>query len=386
MLKSIEQYFDRLFSPIKPIPAGVYQYQAPEGARLPYKLHLRVETDGTGILILNASTVLHLNQTAAEYIYHLMKDKPVDEIVPLISERYDVGFEQSRKDLDDLLTQVDALVNAVDLDPVAFLNLDRVEPYSKRISAPYRLDCALTYRVPEGSDAAYAPTDRVKRELSTDEWKTILRKAWEAGVPHVNFTGGEPTLRDDLPELVLEAENLGMVCGLLTDGSGFRQKKDISPLLANGLDHIMLLGDPGRDEFWKALKLLMPEDIAVTVHVTITIANQTEIPAMLESLAKEKVTSLSLSAVDEFLAEDIGLASRKAASLGMSLVWDLPVPYSDSNPVALEMRHISDKIAQGAGKAWLYVEPDGDVLPAQGINKVLGNLLTDPWTRIWKRR
>jgi len=385
MLKSIEQYFDRLFSPIKPIPAGVYQYQAPEGARLPYKLHLRVETDGTGILILNASTVLHLNQTAAEYIYHLMKDKPVDEIVPLISERYDVGLEQSRKDLDDLLTQVDALVNAVDLDPVAFLNLDRVEPYSKRISAPYRLDCALTYRVPEGSDAAYAPTDRVKRELSTDEWKTILRKAWEAGVPHVNFTGGEPTLRDDLPELVLEAENLGMVCGLLTDGSGFRQKKDISPLLANGLDHIMLLGDPGRDAFWKALKLLMPEDIAVTVHVTITIANQTEIPAMLESLAKEKVTSLSLSAVDEFLAEDMENASRKAASLGMSLVWDLPVPYSDSNPVALETRHINGKIAQGVSNACLYVEPDGDVLPAQGINKVLGNLLTDPWTRIWKR-
>jgi organic radical activating enzyme len=385
MLKSIEQYFDRLFSPIKPIPAGVYQYQAPEGARLPYKLHLRVETDGTGILILNASTVLHLNQTAAEYIYHLMKDKPVDEIVPLISERYDVGFEQSRKDLDDLLTQVDALVNAVDLDPVAFLNLDRVEPYSKRISAPYRLDCALTYRVPEGSDAAYAPTDRVKRELSTDEWKTILRKAWEAGVPHVNFTGGEPTLRDDLPELVLEAENLGMVCGLLTDGSGFRQKKDISPLLANGLDHIMLLGNPGRDAFWKALKLLMPEDIAVTVHVTITIANQTEIPAMLESLAKEKVTSLSLSAVDEFLAEDMENASRKAASLGISLVWDLPVPYSDSNPVALETRHINGKIAQGVSNACLYVEPDGDVLPAQGINKVLGNLLTDPWTRIWKR-
>ncbi len=386
MLKSIEQYFDRLFSPIKPIPAGVYHYQAPEGARLPYKLHLRVEADGTGILILNAATVLHLNQTAAEYIYYLMKDKPVDEIVPLIAERYDVDLEQSRKDLDDLLAQIDMLVNTEDLDPVAFINLERVEPYSQKLSAPYRLDCALTYRVPEGSAAADAPTDRVKRELSTDEWKTILRKAWEAGVPHVNFTGGEPTLRDDLPELVMEAENLGMVCGLLTDGSGFRQKKDFTPLLANGLDHIMLLGDPDREAFWKALKLLMPEDIAVTVHITITIANQAEIPGMLNKLAKEKVTSISLSAVDEFLAEDLVIASRKAASLGMSLVWDLPVPYSDSNPVSLETRQISDKTAQGAGKAWLYVEPDGDVLPAQGINKVLGNLLTDPWTRIWKRR
>jgi len=32
----------------------------------------------------------------------------------------------------------------------------------------------------------------------------------------------------------------------------------------------------------------------------------------------------------------------------------------------------------------LYVEPDGDVLPAQGVNRVLGNILTDPWKKIWK--
>jgi MoaA/NifB/PqqE/SkfB family radical SAM enzyme len=32
----------------------------------------------------------------------------------------------------------------------------------------------------------------------------------------------------------------------------------------------------------------------------------------------------------------------------------------------------------------LYVEPDGDVLPAQGINQVLGNFLNDAWEKIWK--
>ncbi|MBE9474690.1 MAG: hypothetical protein IMY85_07340, partial [Chloroflexi bacterium] len=37
----------------------------------------------------------------------------------------------------------------------------------------------------------------------------------------------------------------------------------------------------------------------------------------------------------------------------------------------------------GAGHAWLYVEPDGDVLPDQDINQVLGNLLNDPWETIW---
>ena len=37
----------------------------------------------------------------------------------------------------------------------------------------------------------------------------------------------------------------------------------------------------------------------------------------------------------------------------------------------------------GAGSAWLYVEPDGDVLPAQGVNRVLGSLLADPWETVW---
>ena len=37
-----------------------------------------------------------------------------------------------------------------------------------------------------------------------------------------------------------------------------------------------------------------------------------------------------------------------------------------------------------AGRAWLYVEPDGDVLPTQGVNRLLGNFLRDPWEKIWK--
>jgi MoaA/NifB/PqqE/SkfB family radical SAM enzyme len=42
------------------------------------------------------------------------------------------------------------------------------------------------------------------------------------------------------------------------------------------------------------------------------------------------------------------------------------------------------KAPEGAGKAWLYVEPDGDVLPAQGMyDQVLGNMLTDEWQEIW---
>jgi MoaA/NifB/PqqE/SkfB family radical SAM enzyme len=69
----------------------------------------------------------------------------------------------------------------------------------------------------------------------------------------------------------------------------------------------------------------------------------------------------------------------------MQPTWDLPVPYSSLNPVALELKQANRNIPEGAGSAWLYVEPDGDVLPQQGVNRVLGNLLRDPWEKIWKR-
>jgi MoaA/NifB/PqqE/SkfB family radical SAM enzyme len=40
---------------------------------------------------------------------------------------------------------------------------------------------------------------------------------------------------------------------------------------------------------------------------------------------------------------------------------------------------------QGGGRAWLYVEPDGDALPTQGVDRVLGNVLRDSWADIWAR-
>jgi MoaA/NifB/PqqE/SkfB family radical SAM enzyme len=70
---------------------------------------------------------------------------------------------------------------------------------------------------------------------------------------------------------------------------------------------------------------------------------------------------------------------QQAARLGFDLIWDLPAPYSATNPISLELEVPS----QGAGRAFLYVEPDGDVLPAQGVDQVLGNFLRDGWTKVW---
>ncbi len=224
-MKKINSLLEKLFGATQPLPAGISHYQAPADAPNPYRLHLRIDPQGEGILILNARTVLHLNQTAAEYAWHLVQQTPQEEMIQSVASRYKVDTEQVKKDYQEFSGQIETLLKTPDLDPVTYFGYERVTPYSQKMLAPYRLDCALTYRVPEKTSAAVAPQERVKRELSTAEWKTILQKAWAAGIPQVVFTGGEPTLREDLAELIRAAEDLGMVSGLLTDGLRLARQK-----------------------------------------------------------------------------------------------------------------------------------------------------------------
>jgi Radical SAM superfamily len=322
------------FTKVQPIPAGVYQKQGAPAGQPPYRIHLRLQPDGSGVMVVNAATVLHLNPTAAECAYHFVKGTEPGEAAREIAARYRVSRSTALSDFQDFADRVQTLVTTPDLDPVSYLDFERVAPHSTDLTAPLRLDCALTYRLPPGTQAAYAPTKRVDRELETAEWKMILEKAWEVGIPHVTFTGGEATLREDLVALIARAESIGQVCGLLTGGLKLADKSYLNDLLQAGLDHILMILQPARQESWAALRTILPEDIFVTVHLTIDPDRAQDAPTHLERLASMGVKSLSLS----FTRPDIpsaGLVDR-AAALGLAIKHDLPVPYSADNPVARE--------------------------------------------------
>ncbi len=383
MFNNLRDAVRKYFAPQQPLPPGTHHYQAPVDASHPYRLHLRIDPGGGGLLIINARTVLHLNPTAAEYAYYLVKGLAPDDVAKKVHSRYRVSHEQALKDYSDLSGRIQTLIHTPDLDPVTFLDFERRDPYTADLSAPLRLDCAITYRLPDDENPSSAPTDRVKSELSTAEWKTILSKAWEVGIPQIVFTGGEPTLREDLPELIAHGEQLGQVTGLLTGGLRLTDPDYLHKLLQSGLDHILIVLEPELEEAWLALKHLLEEDIFTTIHVTVTPENAGQISVYLDRLAAMGAQTLSLSASDPALNDALQQARQEVAHRLLTLVWDLPVPYSDLHPVRLdEIEHTP----KGAGYAWLYVEPDGDVLPSQGENRVLGNLLRDPWSVIWEAR
>lgn len=377
-MTTIREIIRQRFSPIQPLSPGIYHFQAPTDDNRNFRLHLRIEKDGSGILLVNAATVLHLNQTATEYAYLLIQGKSENEAAEFIASRYRISFKQALQDYADFIERIDTLVTIPDLDPVTYLQFDRKPPFSD-LSAPLRLDCALTYQLPPNIDPSLAPVKHVRRELSTTEWITILDKAWEIGIPHIIFTGGEPTLRDDLVDLIRHAEALGQVTGMCTDGIALVDKKFLDQLLQTGLDHLLIIFQD-RPECWIAIENAVKEDISITIHLTLSTNNKSVYPRWMTQLAATGIRNISLSAADKNLTTVLSSAREKASNLGFTLVWDIPVPYSQINPFSLEFEE--HEYQSGAGIAWLYIEPDGDVLPDKSINQVLGNLLNDPWEKI----
>nr|HID15094.1 radical SAM protein [Anaerolineae bacterium] len=389
------------FAPVRPLSKEILHYQTPPDTAQQYRLHLRVEEDGRGLLVINAATVLHLNQTATEYARLLIQGADEEEAARTMARRYRVSRATARADYRRLHDHIFTLATSTDLCPVTYLDLERVAPFSAETSAPYRVDIALTYRIDETGALDPEARRRVGRELTTEEWQQALRSLWEVGVPHVCFTGGEPTLREDLVELVRYAEAQGLVTGLLTDGRRLREPEYLESLLLAGLDHLQItlashqpevhdtiVGRRGAWEETKAgLRNALAGDIYVVVHVVVTPANADSVAETVAYLAELGVPAVALSSPLRAASEGERLrlqnaleeAQNVAHEHGLTLVWDLAAPYSHVNPMEMEAGLSPERVI----RQHLYVEPDGDVLPAQGYNVVLGNLLRDSWETIW---
>ena len=147
-MTSIREAIRRYFKSVKPLPGGIYHYQSPPAASNPYRLHLRLEPDGNGLLIVNASTILHLNQSAAEFAYHIVKNSSTEEAARQIAGRYRVSKARAAHDFHELKIASRPLLTHQILIPKCTWISNAYPPASGTLSAPYRLDCALTYRSP----------------------------------------------------------------------------------------------------------------------------------------------------------------------------------------------------------------------------------------------
>ncbi|MBN1178785.1 MAG: radical SAM protein [Anaerolineae bacterium] len=402
---------DRLraaFAPPRALPPGLHAYQRSDGAGARVRVHLRVEPDGRGLLVINASRVLHLNQTAAEYARLVLEGVPEAAAVRDIRRRYRVDAAVAQADYHRMQEQLDTLIrDDACICPIIGLDVERIDPFSVPLTAPYRMDLALTYRCNDACPHCYVARPPSYPEMSTADWKAVLDRVWRVGIPHVCFTGGEATLRSDLAELVAYAEGLGLVTGLLTNGRRLSDAALMQALIDAGLDHVQItveshaeaihdrmVGAPGAwQETVAGVRNAVAAGLYTTTNTTLTRWNVANI--------EETVTFIAGLGVPTFACNSLIYAGRGAevgtgfreGELGpllervratadahaLRLIWYTPTQYCAFSPLQMEL-------GVKACTAALYnmcVEPDGAVIPCQSYYEPLGYILRDPWEAIW---
>jgi PqqA peptide cyclase len=99
----------------------------------------------------------------------------------------------------------------------------------------------LTHRCPLQCPYCSNPLDlrKATEELATAAWTGVFSQAADLGVLQVHLSGGEPTLRQDLEELVSALSARGVYTNLITAGVTLSRSR-IQALAGNGLDHVQL--------------------------------------------------------------------------------------------------------------------------------------------------
>ncbi|MFB3888732.1 MAG: radical SAM protein [Candidatus Bathyarchaeia archaeon] len=389
-------------------PPGRYTYRGTgEFAKL--ALQLRVEPDGRGVVVINANTVLHLNETASAYAYHFMLGKADADVLKAIRSVYRVSEAQAKQDYEKLVYTITTLAKTEKVCPVTFLEVEKEEPFSYAYSAPLRMDLALTFRCQNDCIHCYAGGPHETPELNTQEWKQAIDRLGEAGIFILTFTGGEPTLREDLPELLLYAQNKGMVTGLITNGRRLKDKAYVQTLEKAGLDFVQITLESNKPEIhdlmtaspgsWNdtvaAVRNAVDSQIYVTTNTTLSKHNA---PKFLDTVDFIKAigvqafgcNSLIHSGKADAVSQEFALTIEelnallpqirdKAHALGLKFLWYTPTQYCRLNPVqaGLGVKSCTAALIN------MCVGPDGDVYPCQSYFESLGNILTDKWTSIW---
>ena len=129
--------------------------------------------------------------------------KAVRKVYPFISKK------RLRDDLYTIMKTFSQVARGEQVDEA--IDYVPLGEYAPLMRAPHRMDLLVSAMTADGRwncnqkcvhCYAAGQEQSSEEELETEAWKAIVDKCREAGVTQLTFTGGEPTMRDDLFELI----------------------------------------------------------------------------------------------------------------------------------------------------------------------------------------
>ncbi len=328
-------------------------------------------------------------------------------------------FTSKERLSDDLATMIRSLVAiARGQEPEAEVAPLTLGEYAPEMTAPHRMDLMVSAMTRGGAwhcnqkclhcYAAGQPLSDTP-ELTTAQWREILAKLRAANVPQVTFTGGEPTLRADLVELVEAAQ--WFVTRLNTNG------RLLTPELCRrlydaSLDsvqvtlyshdpaiHNALVGAEGFDDTVAGIRNAVAAGLSVSVNTPLCSLNTDYAAAvrfvhelgvryvtcsgLIPSGSAEGAESQATRLTEEQLTDVLRRTVTAAEELEMEMDFTSPGWLKEE---ALRSLGLTLVPSCGACLSNMAIAPDGGVIPCQSwlSSQPLGNMLTDDWDKIWQ--
>ena len=329
-----------------------------------------------------------------------------------------VDADSIRDDLSEMLDILFEIANGGKTD--AYIEKMSIRQYSKSMYAPHRMDLMVSamtdsdgrWNCNQKCEFCYAAGQHYSamHELSTDEWKSAIDKLRAAGVPMITFTGGEPTMRDDIVELVDYSK--WFVTRLNTNGINISQDM-AQGLKGAGLDsiqitlyssdeaiHNKLVGSEHFSDTVNGIKNAVSAGLDMSVNTPLCKLNKnySETLVMLHSLGVRFITlsglictgGANLNHDDYDLTEDelyeiVKNAKSFCDENGMEMDFTSPGLIAKERLEKLNLNVPSC----GAALSNMAIAPDGTVVPCQSWldkNASLGNILTDSFSDIWNHK
>lgn len=387
--------------------------------------------DAPFLLLLNGARLVPLNLSWAILLANLMDQLQAYEGQDLAEDQWEAlltaAVEETHRtyprtkrqtlasDLHLMLTSLVAIAQG--REPEAEVGLLSLSDYAPEMTAPHRMDLMVSAMEQNGAwhcnqkclhcYAAGQPMGETP-ELSTEQWKTALALLRKANIPQVTFTGGEPTLRSDLVELVEAAA--WFVTRLNTNGrlltpelcAGLYEASldsvQVTLYSAEGNIHNQLVGTNGFNDTVQGIRHAVEAGLIVSVNTPLCSLNThyAETLRFAHSLGVRYATcsglipsgsacgqeSRATALTPEQLTDILRQAVDTAEELGMELDFTSPGWLEEETLRSLGLNLIP---SCGACLSNMAVTPDGKVVPCQSwlSDEPLGDLLRDDWADIW---
>lgn len=289
--------------------------------------------------------------------------------------------------------------------------------YAPFMQAPHRMDLMVSAMTKDGRwhcnqkcvhCYAAGQVHADESELSTDQWKEILDRCRKAGIPQVTFTGGEPTMREDLFELIHYAR--WFISRLNTNGIRLTpeyckelRKAELDSVQitfysADPAVHNRLVGAGHYEETLAGIRNALAEKLSVSINTPLCTLNR-DYEKTLEFLHELGVIYVTCSGLittgsaagpesealqlsSEELEEILRRAVRYCGENGMEIAFTSPGWLDEQLFEELDIPSPSC----GACLSNMAITPGGNVVPCQSWldDEPLGNMLTDDWKEIWE--